>query len=112
MSLKTDYYDGPDGFNTKMLDVFDAGVAFVTAQTAVLTAALESAASKGQKTFTVNIETSFEPANLRLEGIHMNTYFAGILNEMGTQDIYNYEVALSLDSSDATTTAVDFNFTF
>lgn len=112
MSLKTDYYDGANGFNTKMLDVFDAGVAFVTAQSAVLTAALQAAAAKGQKTFTVNILTTFEPANLRLNGIHQQTYFAGILNELGTQDIYNYEIALALNTSDATDTSVDFNFTF
>lgn len=112
MSLKTDYYDGPNGFNTKMLDVFDAGVAFVTANAATLTNALQAAAAKGQKTFTVNVITTFEPANLRLEGTHMDTHFAGILNEMGTQDIYNYEVSLSLNTSDTTTTSIDFNFTF
>lgn len=112
MSLKTDYFDGPNGFNTKMNDVFVAGQGFVTTNSATLTTELQAAAAKGLKTFTVNIVTSFEPANLRLEGTHMNTYFAGIEHQLGTEEIYGYEVSLSLNTSDSTTTSVDFTFTF
>ena len=112
MSLKTDYYDGPNGFNTKMNDVFVAGQDFVTAQSAILTNELQASAASGLKTFTVKILTTFEPANLRLEGTHMDTYFAGILNQMGTEEIYNYEVTLALNTGDITDTYVDFNFTF
>lgn len=112
MSLKTDYYDGVNGFNTKMNDVFVAGQGFVTTNLASLTTELQAAAAKGLKLFTVNLVTTFEPANLRLNGTHQSTYFAGILNELGTQEIYDYEIALVLNISDQTTTSVDFNFTF
>ena len=112
MSLKTDYYDGVNGFNTKMGDVFTAGQAFVTANSASLTSELQTAAAKGLKTFTVNVVTTFEPANLRLEGTHMNTFFAGIEHQLGTEEIYEYEVLLTINTSDTTTTSIDFNFTF
>jgi hypothetical protein len=112
MTLKTDYFDGPNGFNQKMADVFAAGQSFVTTNSATLTTELQSAAAKGLKTFTVTIETSFEPANLRLNGIHQQSYFAGITHQLGTEDIYDYEVSLALNTSDQTTTSVDFTFSF
>ena len=112
MSLKTDYYSGVNGFNQKMNDVFVAGQGFVTSNAAALTNDLQAAAAKGLKAFTITILTSFEPANLRLEGTHMNTYFAGILNQLGTEEIYDYEASLALNTSDQTNTSVDFNFTF
>lgn len=112
MSLKTDYYDGANGFNQKMNDVFVAGQTYVTASSAALTVELQAAAAQGKKEFTVSLITTFEPVNLRLEGTHMQTHFAGILNQLGTEEIFNYEVALVLNTSDQTDTYIDFNFTF
>lgn len=112
MSLKTDFYEGPNGFNQKMADVFAAGQSFVTTNLAALTTELQAAAAQGLREFTVNLVTSFEPANLRLEGTHMETYFAGITHQLGTEEIYDYEITLSLNTSDTTTTSVDFNFNF
>lgn len=112
MSLKTDYFNGANGFTTQMADVFAAGEAFVTANLAALTAGLQVSAAKGLKTFTINVVTSQNPANLRLQGIYMNTYFAGIQSQLAQEDIYNYEVSLSLNTSDQTTTSVDFLFSF
>ena len=112
MSLKTDYLDGANGFTQKMNDAFVAGQGFVTASSATLTTELQAAAAKGLEEFTVNILTTFEPANLRLNGIHQESYFAGITHQLGTEEIYDYEVTLSLNTSDTTTTSVDFNFKF
>lgn len=112
MSLKTDYFDGANGFNTKMNDAFVAGQGFVTTNLAALTTALQENAAKGLKTFTVNLITTFEPANLRIGGIHQESYFAGVTHELGTQEIYDYEIDLALNTSDQTTTSVDFNFKF
>lgn len=112
MSLKTDYFDGVNGFNTKMNDAFVAGQGFVTANLALLTTELQAAAAKGQKEFTVTVLTTFEPANLRLNGIHQKSYFAGITNQLGLEEIYDYEVVLELNTSDITTTSVDFKFAF
>ena len=112
MSLKTDYFDGANGFNTKMNDAFVAGQGFVTASLASLTSELQANAAKGLKQFTVNIITTFEPANLRLNGIHQESYFAGITHQLGTEEIYDYEIDLVLNTSDITTTSIDFNFKF
>lgn len=112
MSLKTDYLDGVNGFTQQMADVFSQGKTFVATNSGVLTTALQSAASKGQKKFTVTIETTFEPANLRLNGLHLQTYLAGILSALSDEDIYNYEVSLALNTSLTTTTSIDFNFSF
>lgn len=112
MSLKTDYYEGPNGFNQKMADVFAAGQSFVTTNSALLTSELQAAAAQGLREFTVNIITTFEPANLRLGGTHQETYFAGITHQLGTEEIYDYEITLELNTSDQTTTSVDFKFNF
>ena len=112
MSLKTDYFDGVNGFNTKMNDAFVAGQGLVTTNLAALTSALQAAAAKGQKQFTVNLITTFEPANLRLNGFHQQSYFAGIINQLGNEEIYDYEIKLKLNTSDATNTSVDFLFAF
>jgi len=112
MTLKTDFYDGPNGFNEQMNDVFDQGVALITASLAQLTLDLQAEAAKGNKEFTVTIATAFEPANLRLEGLHWKTYRSGILNELANQDIFLYEVDVELNTSDNSTTSVDLLFTF
>jgi len=112
MSLKTDYLDGANGFTQKMNDVFVAGQGLVTTNLATLTSELQAAAAKGLKEFTVTVLTTFEPGNLRLNGIHQQSYFAGIMNQLGAEEIYDYEVSLKLNTSDITTTSVDFKFSF
>lgn len=112
MSLKTDYLDGSNGFTQQMADVFAQGESFVASNSTALATALQTAASKGQKKFTVTLETSFEPANLRLNGLHLQTYLAGIQAALASEDVYNYEVTLALNTSLQTTTSIDFNFSF
>ncbi len=112
MSLKTDYFDGANGFTTQMAGVFADGETFVTTNSATLTTELQAAAAKGLKAFTVNIVTAQNPASLRLEGIYLSTYLAGIEAQLAQEDIYNYEVTLSLNTADTTTTSIDFKFSF
>ena len=112
MSLKTDFLDGSNGFTQQMADVFAQGKAFVSAHSGVLTTALQTAASKGQKKFVVTIETTFEPANLRLNGLHLQTYLAGIQAALSDEEVYSYEVSLALNTSLQTTTSIDFIFSF
>lgn len=112
MSLKTDFLDGSNGFTQQMADVFAQGKSFVVSNSATLTSALQTAASKGQRKFTVTIETTFEPANLRLNGLHLQTYLAGIQAALADEDVYNYEVSLALNTSLTTTTSIDFTFSF
>ena len=112
MSLKTDYLDGANGFTQQMAGVFSAGQTLVTDNLATLQSELQSAASKGLRNFTVNVITTFEPANLRLEGIHLDTYLSGIKSQLMSEEIYDYEVSLALNTSDTTTTSIDFTFSF
>jgi len=112
MSLKTDFFDGATGIHTKMNDVFDAGESFVTSSLAALTTAMTTQAAKGVTTFTTTLVTSQEPANLRLEGIYLSHYLAGIISQLAVEDVYSHEVSLALNTSDLTTTSIDFNFTF
>jgi hypothetical protein len=112
MSLKTDYLDGANGFTTQMATVFAAGETFVTANLAALTTGLQTAAAKGLKSFTVNVITAQNPANLRLGVTYLNTYLAGISSALLQEEIYNYEVVLSLNTSDLNTTSIDFKFSF
>jgi hypothetical protein len=112
MSLKTDYLDGANGFTTKMANVFIQGESLITTNLAVLTTQLRTFSAQGVKKFTVNLTGVFEPQNLRLKGVHMNTYFAGIKAGLMAQDIYDYEVTVALNTADTINTSVDLTFTF
>lgn len=112
MTLKTDYLDGATGLTEKMAAVFAAGVLFVsTTNIVAIRADLLAAASSGKSSFTSTHPTSFETVNLRLEGTHMETYFAGILKGFADEGIYSYEVSPSLDASDTVDTFVILTFT-
>jgi len=117
MSLREDYSGVcTGGFHDDMATVFQAGVDFVGTQAspgtayATLSTALSNAALAGTKVFTVTVETTFEPNNLRLNGIHQQTYFAGIINALAAEGIYSMYVGLSLNTSQTTATSVDFAF--
>lgn len=111
MTLKTDYLDGATGLTQQMQAVFDAGVLFVsTTNNAAIQADLVAAASAGKSSFTSSHITSFETANLRLEGKHMDTYFAGIMKGFADEGIYSYEVTPTLDTSDTVETSVILTF--
>lgn len=111
MTLKTSFYEGASGFDTKMATVATAGAAYVVSNNTALTTALQTAAAAGNKSFTVTLAVVFEPANLRLNGIHQKCFFAGILKQMSTEDIYPHEVSLALNTSDTINTSIDFRFT-
>jgi hypothetical protein len=112
MSLKTDYLQGATGLTTQMLAVFASGEAFVVANLATLTAAMQTNAAAGVSKFTVTILASVSERNLRLKGTYMNTYFAGIRSGLMAQEIYDYEVAVVLNTSDTVDTSIDLNFNF
>lgn len=112
MSLKTDYLDGANGLTTKMATVFAAGEQWVVDNRVTIQSELEANAAKGLSTFTVTLLTAFEPDYLRLDGTHQATYFSGIRSGLLTEEIYEYEVAMALNTSDQVDTSVDLNFTF
>ena len=82
-----------------------------SAANAELSAAMTSNAAAGNTVFTVSLSTSFESANLRLQGIHLDTYLAGAIQELAEQGIYSMYVSLALNTSDTSVTSIDFNFT-
>jgi len=112
MSLKTDYLDGINGLTQKMIDVFTAGQSYVATNLAALTTALQAAAAQGKTKFTVTLPVSFEPANLRLKGQHYQAFRSGCLHRLGTEDIFQFEVDVVLNTSDLSNTQIDFNFNF
>jgi hypothetical protein len=120
MSLKTDYSGVcTGGFDAEMLTVFEAGRDLVTtlaggagSANAQLSGALTAAASAGEKVFTETVLTTFEPNNLRLNGVHQQTYFAGIIHGLALEGIFSMYISLSLNTSDSSSTSVDFNFSF
>jgi hypothetical protein len=110
MSLKTDYLQGATGLTTQMLAVFTAGEAFITNNLATLTAAMQANAAAGITKFTVTILSPASGHNLRLKGMYMNTYFAGIRSALMAEEIYDYEVSVVLNTSDTVDTSIDLNF--
>lgn len=112
MSLKSDYIDGPTGFTQKMADVAAAGVQWVQDNRATISEKLEVNAARGLKKFTVTVLVSFEPNNLRLRGLHWETFRSGIMKEMLEESIYVYEVDPQLNTTDNAETKIDLVFDF
>jgi hypothetical protein len=74
---------------------------------------LQAAAAAGNAVFSVSVPTVDNTQYLRLRGLYLKAYFAGIYYALDKEGIFNtYEVSLALDTSDTTTTSIVFNFTF
>lgn len=116
MSLKTDYFDGATGLQSKCNDAFDAGVTFVvTDNLAAISAALISAAAAGNTKFTVTLTTSYNPSILRGNkgnNLILKAYLAGIQDGLAQQEVYNYECTAALNVADSVDTKIDLNFNF
>lgn len=117
MSLKTDFFDGATGLNTKMSDAYDAGEAYVAANLSTLSAALIAAAEQGKTKFTVTVTGTGTLNGGYLRGnkgdnLLLKSFFAGILGGLASEQIFNYECSLVLNITDSVATNVDFNFNF
>lgn len=116
MSLKTDFFDGATGLQSKCNDAFDAGVTFVTVTNlATISAALIAAAAAGNTKFTTTIVTSYNPATLRGNkgnNLILKAYLAGVQQGLADQDVYSYECTPTLNTSDTVDTKIDLNFNF
>ena len=117
MSLKTDFYDGATGLQTKMNDSFDAGSAYITANLSTISAALISNAAQGNTTFTVALTGTgtISGAYLRANNgnnLLLKAFLAGLASGLAGQDIYSYECRPALNTSDSFATNVDLFFTF
>ena len=116
MSLKTDYFDGATGLQSKSNDAFDAGVTFVTTTNlATISAALIAAAAAGTTKFTTTIITTYNPAILRGNkgnNLILKAYLSGIQQGLANQDVYEYECLAQLNVSDSVDTKIDLNFNF
>ena len=111
MSFKSDYLEGVTGLTQKMQAVFDAGDAWVVSNATAISTELKNQAAKGVSSFTLTLDVGFEPNNLKLKGMHMQTFFAGIQKAMADEEIYDYEVAPALNESDNTQLRIDLVFT-
>lgn len=112
MTLRQDYYSGSSGIEQAISAAFTAGSTFVTTNLSLLSTALQTAASQGKTSFVVTLATSYQPTVLRLEGLILEAYMAGIQQALTGQSIYDFECDLSLNTSDLNTTSIDFEFHF
>lgn len=111
MTLKTDY-----NIDTQMNSVFDLGKSLIvntpTASFTVVQAALQAAALRGETEFTVNLAHNANNASLELQGRYYETYAAGVIASLSEEDVYDYEVTISLNTTIAGTATLDLQFNF
>ena len=112
MSLKSDFLDGSTGLTQKLADARDAGAQYVADNLASLSTALKDNAAKGLSKFTVTLPVTFQPANLRLQGLIFKSFVAGVVQALGDEDVYDYEVEVKLNTTDQVETKLDFLFDF
>ena len=112
MTFRQDYYENSTGLNAQLIDAFTNGQTLVTTNATVISSALQTAASQGNTTFTVNLVTIFKPTALRLRGLLMDAYLAGVTQQLGTNNIFGFECIPALNTLDSMTLSVDLNFTF
>jgi secreted protein with Ig-like and vWFA domain len=110
MSLRTDYSGALD---VALAAARTAGYQQVTVTgNATISSALITAAGKGQKSFTVNLTLSYDPADLRLEGPKWEAYKSGMAEGLAENDIMSNEYTITLNTSDSVSTSVDIIFSF
>lgn len=111
MSLKTDY-----NLQSQMDDVYDLGVSLIqptpTAAYTIISGELAAAAAAGETDFTVNVNHNAINDNLELSGTYWRSYSAGILTALASENIYNYEVAVVLNTTVTGTATIDLIFSF
>ena len=88
-----------------------------TGNFSVLQSALVAAAAQGLTRFRVLIQGTGTANALYLRyrnghNLYLSSFFAGILHAMASENIYDYQVALTLDISVNSSTNVIFNFNF
>ena len=111
-TLRQDYFDSSSGIQQTLANANTAGVTFITTNYSVLSSALQTNASQGNTVFTVNIATTYNPTALRLEGLLLEAYIAGLVQGLAAQNIYSFECTPILNTSDTSITSIDFNFSF
>ena len=110
MTLREDYSGALD---TALEAARLAGYTQVTSgSAATISAALIVAAGKGQKTFTVTVVLSYDPADLRLEGPKWDAFKSGVSQGLGAGDIMVNEYTIKLNTDDSVSTSMDLDFTF
>ena len=111
MSLKTDY-----SLQEAMNSVYDLGAALITSTPTAaytqLSSDLAVAAAAGEKEFTVNVNHNADNTNLELKGTYWLSYKAGIISSLASEDIYDYEVSVSLNTTSVGVASIDLIFTF
>jgi hypothetical protein len=112
MTLKTDYFDGASGLQTKLNDAFDAGMSFVVDNEETLTEELQLASAAGKTSFTISITTTYQTTYLRLAGLLSKAYLAGITAQLASEDIYSFECVPKLNTATTDVVKIDFVFTF
>lgn len=113
MSLKTDYFDGATGLNTKVNASFDLGVAWVVSNNTTISTNLKAQAALGMTDFSMSIATSDNLSNMMTNNCDNKIaygYLAGVSKGLADQDIYDFEVVPSL-SGTTSSAYVQLNFT-
>jgi len=110
MSLRTNFTGALD---TKLVEAHDAGVTFIaTTNLAFLTTQMATAAASGLKKFTVNLNPSFQPTDLRLGGNLWYAYQSGVLSALAAEGVMGNEIVATLDKTDAVTLVMALTFSF
>ncbi len=115
MSLRTSYTGAPD---TKLAEARVEGRAMIIDENnepnplADVVNAMAAAAAAGKKVFVYTATVSFQPADLRLKGPLWEAFRSGVLQGLLEQDIMLNEAAVTLNTGDQLSTAIDIKFTF
>lgn len=117
MSLRDSYFNGPTGLQQQMDDAFAAGQAYVSSNLSVLQTGLESNAAQGKLQFKIVVTGTGTGNAVYLRGsngrnLYLRSFFAGIIEAMSGEEIYDYQVKLQLDISTGASTNVIFLFNF
>ena len=111
-TLRQDYFDSATGLNAQLVDAFTNGGLLITSNLLVISPALISAANQGSTTFKVTLVTTFKPSALRLKGLLLDSYLAGVTAALAVQNIFSFECVPTLNTSAVDSTSIDLNFDF
>ena len=113
MSLKTDFYDGATGLNSKVTDSYDLGKAWVVSNLTTISTSLIAQSALGMKVFILTISTTDNLTNMmsnQANNLIAKGYMAGVTAGLADEEIYSFDCEVGLVGTVATA-YVTLNFT-
>lgn len=109
MTLRSDF---SSAHTTALINARDAGIALITTNLASIASQMNVFALQGKASFTISLQVTYQPDDIRAVALLKSAYESGVLSKLFAEDMFENEITLTWDTSDATDLYLDIAFAF